>query len=52
MVGKPEGYRPLVGTRRKWEYNIKMNLVLGCGLDKYASLCGPAAGSSEHGLGA
>jgi hypothetical protein len=25
-VGKPEGRRPLGRPRRRWEYNIKMNL--------------------------
>jgi len=26
LVGKPEGKRPLVRPRRKWEDNIKMDL--------------------------
>ena len=26
LVGKPEGKRPLGGTRRRWENNIKMDL--------------------------
>ena len=26
LVGKPEGKRPLGRPRRKWEYNIKMDL--------------------------
>jgi hypothetical protein len=26
LVGKPEGKRPLGRPRRRWEYNIKMNL--------------------------
>jgi hypothetical protein len=26
LVGKPEGKRPLGISRRKWEYNIKMDL--------------------------
>jgi len=26
LVGKPEGKRPLVNTRRRWEDNIKMDL--------------------------
>jgi len=26
LVGKPEGKRPLGRLRRKWEYNIKMDL--------------------------
>jgi hypothetical protein len=25
LVRKPEGYRPLEGPRRRWEYNIKMD---------------------------
>jgi hypothetical protein len=29
LVGKPEGKRPLGRPRRKWEYNIKMDLVEG-----------------------
>ena len=34
LVGKPEGKRPLVRPRRRWEDNIKMNLEevgRGCG---------------------
>ena len=32
LVGKPEGKRPLGRPRRKWEYNIKMDLQeVGCG---------------------
>ena len=34
LVGKPEGKRPLGRTRRRWEYNIKMDLEevgRGCG---------------------
>jgi hypothetical protein len=32
MVGKPEGKRPLVRPRRRWDDNIKMDLqVVGCG---------------------
>ena len=32
LVGKPEGKRPLARTRRRWEYNIKMDLQeVGCG---------------------
>jgi hypothetical protein len=31
-VGKPEGKRPLGRLRRRWEYNIKMDLQeLECG---------------------
>jgi hypothetical protein len=26
LVGKPEGTRPLGRSRRRWEYNIKMDL--------------------------
>jgi hypothetical protein len=34
LVGKPEGKRPLGRPRRRWEYNIKMDLEEvggGCG---------------------
>ena len=32
LVGKPEGKRPLVRPRRRWEYNITMDLQeVGCG---------------------
>jgi len=32
LVGKPEGKRSLGRPRRKWEYNIKMDLQdVGCG---------------------
>jgi hypothetical protein len=32
LVGKPEGKRPLGRPRRRWEDNIKMNLLeVGCG---------------------
>jgi PAS domain-containing protein len=32
LVGKPEGKRPLVRPRRRWENNIKMDLQeVGCG---------------------
>jgi hypothetical protein len=31
-VGKPEGKRPLGRPRRRWEYNIRMDLQeVGCG---------------------
>jgi hypothetical protein len=30
LVGRPEGKRPLVRPRRKWEDNIKMNLGKIC----------------------
>jgi len=32
LEGKPEGKRPLGRTRRRWEDNIKMDLLeVGCG---------------------
>ena len=32
LVGKPEGKRPLGRPRRRWVYNIRMNLQeVGCG---------------------
>jgi hypothetical protein len=32
LVGRPEGRRPLVSPRRRWEDNIKMDLrEVGCG---------------------
>ena len=34
LVGKPEGKKPLGRPRRRWEYNIKMDLQevgRGCG---------------------
>jgi hypothetical protein len=32
LVEKPEGKRPLGRSRRKWKYNIKMDLQeVGCG---------------------
>jgi len=32
LVGKPEGKRPLVRPRRRWEDNIRMDLQeVGCG---------------------
>jgi hypothetical protein len=32
LVGKPEGKRPLGRLRRRWEDNIKMDLLeVGCG---------------------
>jgi 3-oxoacyl-ACP reductase-like protein len=32
LVGKPEGKRPLGRSRRRWEYNIRMDLKeVGCG---------------------
>ena len=31
LVGKPEGRRPLGRTRRRWKFNIKSDLEVGCG---------------------
>jgi hypothetical protein len=32
LVGKPEGKRPLGRPRRRWVYNIRMDLLeVGCG---------------------
>jgi hypothetical protein len=40
LVGKPEGKRPLVRPRHKWEYGIRMDLReigwWGCGVDPVA----------------
>jgi hypothetical protein len=34
-VGKPEGKRPLERPRRRWEYNIRMDLrEIECGEDR------------------
>jgi hypothetical protein len=34
LVGKPEGKRPLVGPRRRWENEIKMDLMeIGWGVE-------------------
>jgi hypothetical protein len=30
LVGKPEEKRPLGGIRRRWETNIKMDLMYDC----------------------
>jgi hypothetical protein len=31
LVGKPEGRKPLGSSRRRWEYNIRMDLwEVGC----------------------
>jgi hypothetical protein len=32
LVGKPEGKRPLVGPRCRWEANIKMDLKIYDGM--------------------
>jgi hypothetical protein len=31
LVGKPEGKRPPVRPRHRWEDNIKMDFQVGCG---------------------
>jgi hypothetical protein len=37
LVGRPEGRKPLGRPRRRWEDNIKMDRVWGCGLDSFGS---------------
>jgi hypothetical protein len=38
-MGKPEGKRPLGGSRRRWEDNIKMGLQeVGCGVMDWIEL--------------
>jgi len=33
LAGKPEGKRPLGRPRRRWDYNIKMDIQeVGCGV--------------------
>jgi hypothetical protein len=53
LVGKPEGKRPLGRTRRRWEYDIRIDLseigLGGCGLDSTGSGQGPVAGCCECG---
>jgi len=37
--GEPEGKRPLGRSRRRWEYNIKMDLQeVGCGVMDWLEL--------------
>jgi len=39
LVGKPEEKRPLGRPRRRWEYNIKMDLQeVGCGSMDFTEL--------------
>jgi hypothetical protein len=39
LVGKPEGKRPLVRPRRRWEDNIKADLQeVGCGIMDWIEL--------------
>ena len=53
LVGKPEGKKPLGRTRRRWKYNIKMDLQEGrCGgygLDRAGSEYWQVAGCCEFG---
>jgi hypothetical protein len=54
LVGKPEGKRPLGRPRRRWEYGIGLDWILGimaggCGLDSTVSGQGPVAGCCECG---
>jgi hypothetical protein len=38
FVGKPEGKRPPEKTRRRWDYNIKMNITKSCENVDYINL--------------
>jgi hypothetical protein len=60
LVGKPERKRPLGRPRRRWEDNIKMDLLeVGCGVmdrielaqdrDKWRALVGQVGGTCECG---
>jgi hypothetical protein len=53
LMGKPEGKRPLGKPRRRWDYNIKMDLQeVRCGvygLDRAASGLEQAEGTCECG---
>jgi hypothetical protein len=52
LVGKPEGRRPLGRPRRRWEDNIKMDLLevgWGHGLDQSGSGQGQVAGCCGYG---
>jgi hypothetical protein len=38
-VGKPEGKRPLGRPKRRWDYNIRMDLQdVGCGVTDWIEL--------------
>jgi len=53
-VGKPEGKRPLVGPRHKWEENIKMdlrNIRSGHAMNWSSSVYGQVMSSCECGNG-
>ena len=52
LVGKPDGRKPLGKPRRRWEDNIKMDLIevgWGHGLDRSGSGQGQVAGSCKCG---
>jgi hypothetical protein len=53
LVGKPEGKRPLVRPRQRWEDGIRMDLMeiglVGCELDSTVSGQGQVAGFCECG---
>jgi hypothetical protein len=49
LVGKPEGKKPLRRPRRRWDDNIKIDLVERYGLDSSRSGWGVLEGSCEHG---
>jgi hypothetical protein len=39
VVGKPEGRKPLERLRRRWDYNIRMDLrEVGCGCVEWMEL--------------
>jgi hypothetical protein len=51
LVGKPEGKRPLVRPRHRWQDGIKMDLRKigwGCGVDSSGSVQEQLAGSFEY----
>jgi len=48
FVGKPEGKRPLVSYKHRWENNIKMYLeYVGRNLNDFSSIC-VQTGSGAH----
>jgi hypothetical protein len=47
LVGHPKERRLLERPRRRWEFNIKMDLK-EVGLDSSGSVQGPVAGFCEH----
>jgi len=50
LVGKPEGKRPFGRPRRRWEYNIKMDLrEVGCdGMNGFHNVEAPRFQDSRH----